>query len=132
MTDQIADMLTRIRNASKVRKAEVFIPFSKIKLEIVKILKREKFIENFREIKPDSEYKFGGIVVELKYQERQPAISSLKKISKPGRRVYAGRKELPTVLNGAGIAIISTPAGVMTAGQAKKKDLGGEVICEIY
>lgn len=133
MTDPIADMLTRIRNASKINKAEVFIPFSKIKLEIVRILKKEGFISGFQEIKPNSEgSKFGGITVELKYNQNQSAISSLKKISKPGHRVYATKDDLPRVLNNLGIAIISTSQGLMTNKEAKKAGLGGEVICEIY
>ncbi len=136
MTDPIADMLTRIRNASKVKKAEVFIPFSKIKLEIIKILKREGLIDGFEEIKPagsaDSRQKFGGIMVNLKYNEGQSTISHIRKISKPGHRVYATKEELPRVLGGLGLAIVSTSRGVMTNKEAKKIGLGGELICEIY
>ena len=134
MTDPIADMLTRIRNASKVRKPEVFIPFSKIKLEVVKILKKQGYIAGYAEIKPDeTDNKFGGIKVELKYtKDRKPAITSIKRVSKPGQRIYASKDELPKVLNNLGIAILSTSAGIMTNREAKKAGLGGEIICEIY
>jgi small subunit ribosomal protein S8 len=133
MTDPIADMLTRIRNASRTKKEEVFVPFSKIKLEIVKILKREGYVADFDEIKPDSsKERFGGIMVKLKYIGKEPAITSIKKISRPGRRIYSAKDELPKVLNNLGIAIISTSQGLMTNRQAKKAGLGGEVICEIY
>ncbi len=134
MTDPIADMLTRIRNASKIKKAEVYIPFSKIKLEILKILKREGFIEEIEEISPGSEdHKFGGLDVTLKYgEDRESAITSIKRVSKPGRRVYADKSNLPVVLNNYGIAILSTSKGLMTNNQAKKFGVGGEVICEVY
>ena len=97
MTDPIADMLTRIRNAAKIRKAEVFIPFSKMKLEIAKILKREGFISDFEEIKKDDEHKFGGLNLVLKYEDGVSVITGIKKISKPGRRVYAVKDRLPVV-----------------------------------
>ncbi|MFA6918760.1 MAG: 30S ribosomal protein S8 [Patescibacteria group bacterium] len=132
MTDPIADMLTRIRNASRVRKAEVFIPFSKIKLGIIKIMKTHGFIEGYSEIKPGEEDKFGGIMVKLKYENNIPAMSSLKRISKPGRRVYVAKDEMPNVLNNFGLAIISTSQGLYTNKEAKKMGLGGEVVCEIY
>ena len=134
MTDPIADMLTRIRNASRVKKAEVYIPFSKIKLEIIKILKKEGFIEDFEEIKPGEEgYKFGGFLVALKYdEEKQSVISNLKRVSRPGRRMYATKENLPVVMNNYGLAIISTSQGLLTNKQAKKLGLGGEIICQIY
>lgn len=133
MTDPIADMLTRIRNAQKVKKAEVFVPFSKIKLAIVRILKKQGYIEDFSEAQPaEGKNKFGGLLISLKYEDKQPVITSLKRISKPGRRVYAGKDDLPKVLNNLGIAILSTPQGIMTNKEAKKAGLGGEVICEIY
>jgi len=133
MTDTIADLLTRIRNASRTKKTEVFIPFSKIKLELVKILKREGFIEDFEKKEPGSEgYKFGGLMIKLKYDKKQPAITSLKRISKPGRRLYVAKADLPIVLNHFGIAVISTSQGLMTNKQAKQAGLGGEVLCEIY
>jgi len=133
MTDPIADMLTRIRNAAKTRKAEVFVPFSKMKLGILKIMKKQGLIGGFTELEKSPENKFGGLLVNLKYDEsRQSVISGLKRISKPGRRIYATKDELPVVLNNFGIAIISTSAGLMTNKEAKKKGLGGEVLCEIY
>ncbi len=134
MTDPIADMLTRIRNASKVKKPEVYIPFSKLKLEIVKILKRQGYIQDFKELKPDeTENKFGGIMVGLKYNKgKKPAITSIKRVSKPGQRVYVSKDELPKVLNNLGLAIVSTSKGVMTNTEAKQAGLGGELICEIY
>jgi len=134
MTDPIADMLTRIRNASKTKKAEVFIPFSKLKLDVVKILKNEGFIAGFEEIKPEKTgpNKFGGINVTLKYEDDQSVITALNRISKPGRRVYAAKDKLPRVLNNLGIAVISTSSGVMTNKEAKKAGLGGEILCEVY
>ncbi|MDO8669139.1 MAG: 30S ribosomal protein S8 [Candidatus Buchananbacteria bacterium] len=133
MTDPIADMLTRIRNASAVKKKQVYVPFSKIKLEILKILKSEGFISSFNEIKPGSnDQKFGGLEVDLRYEDGSSAITSIKKISKPGRRIYATSDNLPKVLNNLGIAILSTSQGIMTNKKAKKLGLGGEIICEIY
>ncbi|MEK7653225.1 MAG: 30S ribosomal protein S8 [Patescibacteria group bacterium] len=132
MTDPIADMLTRIRNASRVKKEEVYVPFSKMKLEIIKILKKEGFINGFEEMDYSPDKKFGGFNIQLKYKDNEPAISSIKKISKPGRRVYASKDNLPKVLNNYGLAIVSTSQGLMTGKEAKKTGLGGEVICEIY
>ncbi len=131
MIDTISDMLTRIRNASKVNKAEVYIPFSKINLEIIKILKREGYVNDFEELKIEDK-KFGGFNVILKYENNQPALTKLGRVSKPGRRVYAAKDNLPRILNGLGLAIISTSQGVMTNKQAKKVGLGGEVLCEVY
>ena len=129
MTDPIADMLTRIRNAIAVRKQQVVIPFSKIKFEIAQILKKEGYIEKL-EKKQDN---FTQIRIGLKYsKDNGLVIQSLKRISKPGRRVYTGKDELPRVLNDLGIAIISTSQGLMTNREAKKRGIGGEVLCEIY
>lgn len=131
MTDPIADMLTRIRNALAVKKPEVLIPFSKVKFNVAKILKHEDYIADLelQEEKKDKKQ----ILIKLKYNENgQPAIVGLKRISKPGRRLYAGKDELPVVLNNLGIAIISTSRGLMTNQQAKKEGLGGEIICEVY
>jgi small subunit ribosomal protein S8 len=132
MTDPIADMLTRIRNASRVRKQEVFIPFSKIKLGMIKILKKEGFIQDFEELKPDAINKFDGFNLTLKYENNVCTINSLKRISKPGRRVYIAKDKIPAVRNNFGISIISTSAGIMTNREAKKAGLGGELLCEIY
>ncbi len=138
MTDPIADMLTRIRNASMVKKAEIVLPLSKLKLEIAKIMEKEGLVGQTEVIKGDNQSKnksaaFDRLRIVLKYnEERQPRISSLKRISKPGARVYVGKDSLPKVLNNIGIAIISTPKGLMTNREARKNQLGGEVICEIY
>ena len=133
MTDPIADMLTRIRNANKIRKEKVFIPFSKLKLELAKILKREGFITDIIEIKPDTEgSKFGGLELVLKYDGKEPAISEINRVSRPGQRKYVAKDNLPVVYNNYGISILSTSSGLMTNKQAKKAGLGGEVLCEIY
>jgi small subunit ribosomal protein S8 len=129
MTDPIADMLTRIRNAQAVKKPEVILPFSKMKYAVAKILEKEGWVQKSEKVKND----FDKIKIELKYnEEKEPAIRSLKRISKPGRRVYAKSNELPHVLGNLGVAVISTSRGVMTNKEARKKKLGGEVLCEIY
>ena len=126
MTDPIADMLTRIRNANQMRNKEVSMPVSKIKLEIAKILSAEGFITNYT-------VKENTLTLTLKYgQNKERVITGLKRISKPGLRVYAGAEEIPHVLNGLGIAIISTPKGVMTDKLARKNNVGGEVIAYIW
>jgi small subunit ribosomal protein S8 len=138
MTDPIADMLTRIRNASMVKKAEIVLPLSKLKLEIAKIMEKEGWVGQIEVIKGDNETKnksaaFDRLRLVLKYnEEREPRISSLRRVSKPGARVYVGKDNLPKVLNNLGMAIISTPKGLMTNREARKNQLGGEVICEIY
>lgn len=129
ITDPIADMLTRIRNASTVGKKEVRIPYSKVKFEIAKLLQANGYllaVEKTSEIMCE-------IVAKLSYKpNKQPAITSIKRVSRPGRRVYVKKDELPNVLGGIGIAIISTSHGIMTNKEAKKQRLGGEVMCEIY
>ena len=126
MTDPIADMLTRIRNANQMRNKEVSMPISKMKLEIAKILDAEGFITNYT-------VKENTLTLTLKYgQNKERVITGLKRISKPGLRVYAGAEEIPHVLNGLGIAIISTPKGVMTDKLARKNNVGGEVIAYIW
>jgi len=129
MTDPIADMLTRIRNASLVGKADVSIPHSKMKEKIADVLHREGYINSYR-IEEQSFYK--NIIINLKYHNNKPAITTLKRISKGGRRVYAGKADLPQVLNGLGISIVSTSKGIMTSEEARKLGVGGEVLCEIY
>lgn len=126
ITDPIADMLTRIRNANQMRNKEVSMPTSKMKVEIAKILENEGFIEGFN-------VKDNTLTLTLKYAEnKERVITGLKRISKPGLRVYAGATEIPKVLNGLGIAIISTPKGVMTDKLARKNNVGGEVIAYIW
>jgi small subunit ribosomal protein S8 len=136
MIDPIADMLTRIRNASAVRKNEVVLPMSKIKLNIAKLLEREGWVGKVEVIKGEGKKNnssvFDELKIELKYKDNRPAISSLKRISKPGLKVYSSKDELSSVLNNLGIAIISTSHGLMTNKEARKKGVGGEVICEIY
>lgn len=136
MTDPIADMLTRIRNAQAVNIQTVILPMSKIKFGIAKILEAGGWVEKADIIKTESEKNsssiFNEIKIDLKYIGGRPAITSLKKISTPGRRIYANKNELPRVLNNLGMAIISTPRGLMTNKEAKKQGIGGEVICEIY
>jgi len=133
MTDPIADMLTRIRNGAKAKKEKVYLPFSKLKLELAKILKREGYISDIIEIQPETEgYKFGGLEIVLKYDGKTPAISGINRISKSGQRQYVKKDELPIVLNNYGISILSTSQGLMSNKQAKKLGLGGEVLCEVY
>src|SRR3989338_2853221 len=134
MTDPIADMLTIIRNALAVQKPEVVLPFSKVKMGLAEIMQKESFVKKVEKIEGNGkDSKFDQIRIVLKYLgPKEPAITNLKKVSKPGRRVYAGKDELPVVLNNLGIAVISTSKGLMTNKEAKKAGLGGEIICEIY
>lgn len=130
VTDTIADMLTRIRNANSMRYTEVKVPASNIKLEIARILKEEGFITDYKVL---DEIKQGMILITLKYgPKKERVITGLKRISKPGLRVYANKEEVPKVLNGLGIAIISTSKGVMTDKEARKQNLGGEVLAYIW
>lgn len=130
VTDTIADMLTRIRNANQMRYKEVSVPASKLKLELAKILKEEGFIENYKMEKEDAQ---GVILLTLKYgHNKERVITGLKRISKPGLRVYVKAEEVPKVLNGLGIAIISTSKGIMTDKEARKENLGGEVLAYIW
>ena len=128
--DPIADMLTRIRNANQMRYKEVEVPASKVKIEIARILKEEGFIADYKIKKNDVQ---SIIVLFLKYgDKKERVITGLKRISKPGLRVYAKATELPRVLNGLGIAIVSTSKGVMTDKEARKESLGGEVMAYIW
>jgi len=130
VSDPIADMLTKIRNANAARHEKVDIPTSKLKLEIVKILKTEGFIKNFKKIQADSQ---NFIRIFLKYdEENNPVIHGLSKVSKPGRRVYTGYREMPRILNGYGIMIVSTSGGVITGRKAVEKQVGGELICTVW
>jgi small subunit ribosomal protein S8 len=130
MTDPIADMLTRIRNANAIGINSVTMPASRIKVGISEILKNEGFIESYtvKEAKPASE-----LVVRLKYGlDGEKVIRHLERISKPGRRLYAGSKELPTVLRGQGMYVLSTPRGVVSDKTARELNVGGEVLCKVY
>lgn len=130
VTDPIADMLTRIRNANQMRYKTVDVPASKLKIEIAKILKEEGFVSDFT-IEEDKVQ--NKIVLSLKYSEaKERVITGLKRISKPGLRVYANKEQVPKVLNGLGIAIISTSKGLMTDREARKNSLGGEVLAYIW
>jgi len=130
VTDTIADMLTRIRNANSMRYTEVKVPASKLKLELARILKEEGFIKDYKVLEETAQ---GMILITLKYgQKKERVITGLKRISKPGLRVYAKAEEVPKVLNGLGIAIISTSKGIMTDKEARKQGLGGEVLAYIW
>jgi small subunit ribosomal protein S8 len=128
MTDPISDMLTRIRNAQMVKKAEVSFPYSKMKFAIAKILEQEGYVGK---VERAEEAKFPVVRLALAYENNAPKIQSVRRVSRPGRRVYAKTAELPRVMSDLGIAIISTPNGLMTNKQARARRLGGEVICEI-
>ena len=130
VTDTIADMLTRIRNANQMRYETVEVPSSNIKKEVAKILKEEGYIKDYK-VKDDNTQ--GTIVLTLKYTDKKErVITGLKRISKPGLRVYAKAEEVPRVLNGLGIAIISTSKGIMTDKEARKENIGGEVLAYIW
>ena len=129
-SDPVADMLTKVRNAAVARHEKVDIPASKLKLEIVKILKTEGYIKNFKKVQEEGH---SIIRIILKYDDsNNPVIHGVKKISTPGRRVYSGYKDLPRVLNGYGTIIVSTSAGVTTGKKASEKQVGGELICSIW
>lgn len=129
-TDPIADMLTRIRNANMASHATVDVPASKLKVELAKMLKSEGFIEDFALTENG---KFKNITITLKYDmNRKPVITKLERISKPGLRSYSKAKNLPQVLGGMGVAIVSTSKGLMTDRKARKENIGGEVLCYIY
>lgn len=128
MTDPIADMLTRIRNGQKARKVSVTMPSSNAKVAVARVLRDEGYITEF------STAEDGGkatLAVELKYFEGRPVIENIARVSKPGLRIYRGRQELPKVLGGLGVAIVSTSAGVMSDRQAREQGIGGEVICVV-
>ncbi len=130
VTDTIADMLTRIRNANSMRYTEVKVPASKLKLELARILKEEGFIKDYKVLDENVQ---GMILLILKYgDKKERVITGLKRISKPGLRVYAKANEVPKVLNGLGIAVISTSKGIMTDKEARKQGLGGEVLAYIW
>jgi len=129
-TDPIADMLTRIRNALKARHPKVDVPASRLKTEIARILKEEGYILNFK-VAEEGARKI--IKIYLKYlPNNQPVISKLERVSRPGSRVYVGRAEVPRVLGGLGVNILTTPRGLMTGRDARKQGLGGEVLCQIW
>ena len=132
--DPIADMLTRIRNAVMAGHALVAMPSSKLKLEIAKILKDEGFLEGFEVADSESPQKV--LRLKIKYvgerRERRPVISGIERVSKPGRRVYTKKQDIPWVLSGIGVAILSTPKGVMTGARARQLGVGGEILCKVW
>lgn len=133
LSDPIADMLTRIRNGYLAHKGQVLIPYSKIKEKIANVLVKEEYLKKVKSQKSkikNKEYK--TLICQLKYKNKEPAIKKIIRISKPGLRVYTGRKKLPKVLGGMGLAIISTPEGIMSDSEARKKGIGGEVICKVW
>ena len=129
MSDPIADMLTRIRNGQSANRLSVLMPLSKKKLAIAKVLKDEGFIENFSESELDGK---PALEVNLKYFQGQPVIDFVKRVSRPGLRIYKSKDKLPKVRGGLGIAIVSTPKGVMTDIDARKQRVGGEIICKVF
>lgn len=129
VTDPIADMLTRLRNAAMAHHESVIVPASRMKLAVAKILKDEGFIEDYSVVKGEPQR---VIKIVLKYIDKQPAFMGLERVSKPGLRVYAGKREIPRVYGGLGIAVMSTSKGIMTGQDAWKRNLGGEVLCYVW
>jgi len=129
LSDPIADFLTRLRNSSTALKAETTVPYSKIKVEIARILKQEGYISDYA-------VETGGVVPQIrvtnKFVNRTPAITGLKRVSKPGLRRYVGSQEIPRVLGGLGVSILSTPAGIVTGREAKKQNVGGELLAYVW
>ncbi|HSW38106.1 MAG TPA: 30S ribosomal protein S8 [Acidobacteriota bacterium] len=129
MTDPVSDLLTRIRNASGARHETVDVPSSKLKLEIVRILKEEGYISNYSFVQDGKQ---GAIRIQLRYVAgKKPVITSLERVSRPGCRVFARKNEIPSILEGLGICIVSTSHGILTGKQAQEKGLGGEVLCAV-
>ncbi len=135
VNDPIADMLTRIRNGVMAGHSQVALPSSKIKVEIAKILKEEGFIESF-EVVEGQQPAHKILRLKIKYvgerRERRPVISGLERVSKPGRRIYTKKQDIPWVLSGIGVAILSTPKGVMTGQRARQLGVGGEILCKVW
>jgi small subunit ribosomal protein S8 len=134
-SDPISDMLTRIRNGVMAGHSQVAMPSSKIKAEIAKILKEEGFIENF-EVADGEQAGFRVLRIKIKYvgerRERRPVITGLERVSTPGRRIYTKKQDIPWVLAGIGVAILSTPKGVMTGQRARQLGVGGEILCKVW
>ena len=129
VTDPLGDLLTRIRNGQRARKDSVLSPASKLRVNVLDVLQREGYIRGY------SEEEMGpakGVRIELKYFEGQPAIKHVARVSRPGRRVYSGSNDLPRVMNGLGITIVSTPRGVLSDAEAREQNVGGEVLAEVF
>ncbi|MEW6586813.1 MAG: 30S ribosomal protein S8 [Nitrospirota bacterium] len=129
LTDPIADMLTRIRNAVRIKAEKVDIPISKMKLELAKILKEEGFIRAYKILK---DRKQGVLRIIPKYVDSESVVSGLRRVSRPGRRVYVGRDEIPTVMGGLGVAILTTSKGILSDKACRRDGVGGEVICYVW
>ena len=130
MSDPLGDMLTRIRNGQSARKNVVSSPASRFRSNVLEILKREGYIRNYSSV--DIRPGLKELKIELKYHEGQPVISEIQRVSRPGRRVYYGLRDLPRVYNGLGIAILSTPRGVLSDNEARTAKVGGEVLCHVF
>ena len=130
LTDPLGDMLTRIRNGQQAKKDSVLSPASKLRANVLDVLRREGFIRGFtaEELRPG----VARLRIELKYNEGEPVIKEISRVSKPGRRVYSGSKELPNIRNGLGITIVSTPRGVLSDAEARAQNVGGEVLAEVF
>ncbi|MDB5723577.1 MAG: ribosomal protein [Novosphingobium sp.] len=129
LTDPLGDMLTRIRNGQRAKKDSVLSPASKLRSRVLEVLQREGYIRGYTE---DATGVHPQLRIELKYFEGQPAIKHVARVSKPGRRVYSGSKELPVIRNGLGISIVSTPRGVLSDAEARAQNVGGEVLAEVF
>ncbi|PQV63958.1 SSU ribosomal protein S8P [Abditibacterium utsteinense] len=129
-TDPIADFLTSIRNANQAKKVDVTVPSSKIKIEIARVLKAEGYIADYSSVEDDKQ---GRLTVTLRYSaSRERILQHIERVSKPGRRIYVGKTEIPRVLGGLGVAILSTPRGVLTGSNAKSQGVGGELLAKVY
>jgi small subunit ribosomal protein S8 len=129
INDPVGDLLTRIRNGQRARKDSVLTPASKLRVRVLDVLQREGYIRGYSD---ETLNEHPGIRIELKYFEGQPAIQHIARVSKPGRRIYSGSKELPRVRNGLGITIVSTPKGVLSDAEAREQNVGGEVLAEVF
>lgn len=129
MTDPLGDMLTRIRNGQRAKKDSVLTPASRLRANVLEVLQREGYIRGYS---VDDTGKHKALRIELKYYEGEPAIKHVARVSKPGRRVYSGCKELPAIRNGLGITIVSTPKGVLSDAEARAQNVGGEVLAEVF
>lgn len=130
LTDPLGDMLTRIRNALSRKKTKVITPASKLRLRVLQVLKTEGYINNFTLVEKDNNK--SEIEIELRYHEGNPVIREISRVSKPGRRVYVSVKSIPQIANGLGVAILSTPMGVIADYVAREKNVGGELLCQIF
>ena len=132
MSDPLGDMLTRIRNGQQARKNVVSTPGSRMRSNVLEVLKREGYIRGFSKLDSEQTINASELSIELKYYEGEPVIREIKRVSKPGRRVYSKINDLPRVFNGLGISIISTPQGVMSDNEARAATVGGEVLCQVF